>query len=168
MNRWSWNRLINRIWHFFFQSCINQPSFTFIKATYFKFDSLSVLWLLKETFPILLACPYWYCILQHTKFIKLVWIFIQIKLMKDRFHHLLHYQTPYFRLFQTEKVCRRQFQTWPKWQKAIQTGRKHCGKKRNCSLRAISPFPTVFSKGLLPRASKGVTVWEWVKYLSFF
>ena len=24
--------------------------------------------------------------------------------------------------------------------------RKHCGKRRNCSLRAISPFPTVFSK----------------------
>ena len=26
------------------------------------------------------------------------------------------------------------------------TGRKHCGKRRNCSLQAISPFPTVFSK----------------------
>ena len=26
--------------------------------------------------------------------------------------------------------------------------KKHCGKRRNCSLRAISPFPTVFSKGL--------------------
>ena len=26
-------------------------------------------------------------------------------------------------------------------------GRKQCGKRRNCSLRAISPFPTVFSKG---------------------
>ena len=40
--------------------------------------------------------------------------------------------------------------------------RKHCGKRRNCSLRAISPFPTVFSKGLFPRASKGVIVCEWV------
>ena len=29
------------------------------------------------------------------------------------------------------------------------TGRKHCGKKRNCSLRAISPFPAVFSKDIL-------------------
>ena len=27
-------------------------------------------------------------------------------------------------------------------------GRKHCGKGRNCSLGAISPFPTVFSKDL--------------------
>ena len=25
-------------------------------------------------------------------------------------------------------------------------GRKHCGKRGNCSLRAISPFPTVFQK----------------------
>ena len=35
-----------------------------------------------------------------------------------------------------------------------QMGRKHCGKKGNCSLRAISPFPTVFSKGLFPRGVK--------------
>ena len=26
--------------------------------------------------------------------------------------------------------------------------RKHCGKRRNCSLRAISPFPTMFSKAV--------------------
>ena len=45
---------------------------------------------------------------------------------------------------------RQQIQIWRKWQKAIQTGSKHCGKRRNCSLRAISPFPTVFSKGLFP------------------
>ena len=41
-----------------------------------------------------------------------------------------------------------------KWQKVIQTGRKQCGKRRNCSLRAISPFPAVFSKGLFPRGVK--------------
>ena len=28
---------------------------------------------------------------------------------------------------------------------AVQVFRKHCGKRRNCSLRAISPFPTMFS-----------------------
>ena len=33
--------------------------------------------------------------------------------------------------------------------KSIQMGRKHCGKRRNCSLRAISPFPTVFSRLIL-------------------
>ena len=31
---------------------------------------------------------------------------------------------------------------------SLQMGRKHCGKKRNCSLRAISPFPTLLSKDL--------------------
>ena len=33
-------------------------------------------------------------------------------------------------------------------------GRKHSGKRRNCSLQAISPYPTVFSKGLFPRGVK--------------
>ena len=74
---------------------------------------------------------------------------------------LTYYQMTNFRLVQTERVCRRQFQIWWKWQKVFQTGRKHCGKRRNCSLWAIFPFPTVFSKGLFPR---GVIVWEWVKY----
>ena len=67
---------------------------------------------------------------------------------------LTHYQTTNFRLVQTERVCRQRFQIWRKLQKAIQTGRKHCGKRRNCSLWAISPFPTVFSKGLFPRGVK--------------
>ena len=47
---------------------------------------------------------------------------------------LTHYQMTNFRLFQTERVCRRQFQIGQKWQQVIQTGRKHCGKRRNCSL----------------------------------
>ena len=68
---------------------------------------------------------------------------------------LTHYQTTNFRLFKTERVCRRQFQIWQKWQKVISMGRKHCGKRRNCSLRAISPFPSVFSKGLFSRGVKG-------------
>ena len=67
---------------------------------------------------------------------------------------LIHYQTTNFRLFQTERVCRRQFQIWWKWQEVIRTGRKLCGKRRNCLLQAISPFPTVFSKGLFPRGVK--------------
>ena len=60
-----------------------------------------------------------------------------------------HYRTTNFRLFQTD--------------------RKHYGKRRNCSLRAISPFPKVFSKSLFPRGVKRVIVWEWVKgvYLDF-
>ena len=54
-------------------------------------------------------------------------------------------QTTNFKLFQTERVCRRQFDVWWKWHKVRKMGRKHCGKRRNCSLWAISPFPTVFS-----------------------
>ena len=38
--------------------------------------------------------------------------------------------------------------------KVIQMDRKHCGKRRNCSLRAISPFPTVFSKDFYCRHMK--------------
>ena len=63
-------------------------------------------------------------------------------------------QTRNFRLFQTERVCRGQFQIKRDWQKDLQTGRKHWGKRRNCSLRAISPFPTLFSKDLYCRQVK--------------
>ena len=31
---------------------------------------------------------------------------------------------------------------------------ENTGNRRNCSLRAISPFPTVFSKGLFPKGIK--------------
>ena len=76
---------------------------------------------------------------------------------------LTHYQMTNFRPFKTERVCRRQFQIWWKCQKVIQMGRKHCGKRRNCWLWAISPFPIVFSKkACFLGASKGVIVWEWV------
>ena len=47
-------------------------------------------------------------------------------------------------------------------------GKKHSGKRRNCSLRAISPFPTVFSKGVFSRGVKGVIVWKWVKQIKSF
>ena len=70
--------------------------------------------------------------------------------------HLSLYSLPndHFGLFETERVCRQQFQMWWKWRKVLQTGRKHCGKRRNCLLWAISSFPTVFSKGLYCRRVK--------------
>ena len=76
---------------------------------------------------------------------------------------LTHYQTTNFRLFQTKKVCRQQFQIWRKWQKVIQTGRKHCGKRRNCHYEQFLLFPQCFQKVCFPGASKGVIVWEWFK-----
>ena len=69
-------------------------------------------------------------------------------------HQLNHFITTNSRLFQIERVCRRQIQSWWKWQKVLQTDRKHCGKRRNCLLRAISPFPTVFSKDFYGRHVK--------------
>ena len=36
------------------------------------------------------------------------------------------------RLFKTQSVCRWQLQIQWKWQKVLQTDRKHCGKRRNC------------------------------------
>ena len=39
-------------------------------------------------------------------------------------------QTINFKLFQTEKVCRWQFQIWWKWKKVLHIGRKHCRKRR--------------------------------------
>ena len=92
---------------------------------------------------------------------RFCWNYSQDKYILDLFifRHfvpieLTHYRTTNFRLFQTERVCRGHLQIGQKWKKVIQTGRKDCGKRRNCSLRAISPFPTVFSKGLFPRGVK--------------
>ena len=79
------------------------------------------------------------------------WKALLFRVIKTEDCVLTHHQTTNFRLFQIERVCRRQFEIWRKWQKVIQTGRKQCRKRRNCSLWAISPFPTVFWKGLFPR-----------------
>ena len=77
-------------------------------------------------------------------------------------------QTTNFGLFQTERVCRQQFQIWWKWQKDFQKGWKHCGKRKNCSLRAISPFPTVFSKDFYRRHLKTGLVWERFEWLTHY
>ena len=42
-------------------------------------------------------------------------------------------------------------------------GREHCGKRRNCSLRAIFPFPMLFSKDLYCKHITQGLVWEGVK-----
>ena len=50
-----------------------------------------------------------------------------------------------------------------KWQRAIQTGRKHCGKRRTARYKQFLLFPQCFQKACFPGASKGIIVWEWVK-----
>ena len=57
-------------------------------------------------------------------------------------------------LIQLKKFADDNFKFDETGRKSIQTGRKHCGKRRNCSLRAISPFSTVFSKDLHCRRVK--------------
>ena len=62
-----------------------------------------------------------------------------------------------------------------KWQKVLQKDRKHCGKRRNCLFRAISPFPMLFSKDfyrirMKTRACLGkgepfTTQWQLLTYL---
>ena len=39
-------------------------------------------------------------------------------------------------------------------------GRKHCGKRRNCLLRAISPFTQCFLKNFTADTKKQGLVWE--------
>ena len=59
------------------------------------------------------------------------------------YQYLILYQTANFRLFLNERVCRQHFQICQKWQKSLQTSRKHCGKRK-----IIAHFLTVFSKDL--------------------
>ena len=51
-----------------------------------------------------------------------------------------------FRLFQTKRVCRRHFQFRRKWQKAIQTGRKHCEKEKLLITSNFSISHSVFKR----------------------
>ena len=64
------------------------------------------------------------------------------------------HQTIEFRLIETERVCRRQIQFGENGERFSKKGRKHCEKMRNCSLQAIFPFATVFSKDLYCRHVK--------------
>ena len=60
------------------------------------------------------------------------------------------FQTTNFRFFQTERVCRWQFQVWRKWQIVLQTVRKHCGKRKKLLFMSIfSFFYTVFKRLVL-------------------
>ena len=51
-----------------------------------------------------------------------------------------------FRLFQTERVCRRQFQIRRKWKKVIQTGRKHWEKEKLLFMSNFSFSHSVFKR----------------------
>ena len=69
--------------------------------------------------------------------------------------NLTLYQTTNSTLFQTTRICR-----WPFLNLMKMVERKHCGKRRNCSLQAISSFPTVFSKICMADTWKPGLVWK--------
>ena len=72
---------------------------------------------------------------------------------------LTHYQTTNFRLFRTESVCRRQFQIWRKWQKTIQTGRKHCGEKEKLLVTSNFSFSQSVFKRLVSKGRQKVSLY---------
>ena len=59
------------------------------------------------------------------------------------------YQTPNFRLVQTESICRQQIKCNYNLKICFGKGRKHCEKRRKCWLPGFSSFPTMFSKAFV-------------------
>ena len=74
--------------------------------------------------------------------------------------HLTHYQTTNFRLFQTERVCRRQFQIWQKWQKVIKTGRKTLWEKEKLLVTSKFSFSHSVFKRLVSQGCQKVSLSE--------
>ena len=59
------------------------------------------------------------------------------------------FQTINFRLFQTERICRWQFQMWWKWQKGLQISRKHWEKDKLLVTINFSFSHSVFKRLIL-------------------
>ena len=72
-------------------------------------------------------------------------------------------QTPNFRPFQTERVCRRQFKFDENSRKLSKPVENTVGKGEIARYEQFLLFPQCFQKACFPWASKGVTVLEWVK-----
>ena len=72
------------------------------------------------------------------------------KCVNSEFPHMLFLtlsQTTNFRLFKTERGCRRQIQIWLKWRKVLHIGRKQCGKKE----KLLAPSNFSFSHSVFKR-----------------
>ena len=67
-----------------------------------------------------------------------------------------------FRLFQTEKVCRRQFKIGENGRKLFKPVENTVEKGEIARYEQFLLFPQYFQKACFPEASKGVIVWEWV------
>ena len=55
-------------------------------------------------------------------------------------------KTTDFKLVQTERLCRQQFQIWQKWKKVIQTSRKHWEKEKLLVTSNFSFSHSVFKR----------------------
>ena len=77
--------------------------------------------------------------------------------------HLTHYQTTNFRLFQTERVCRLQFEIDENGRKLSKQVENTVGKGEIAHHEQYLLVPQCFQKTCFPGASKGVIVCEWVK-----
>ena len=66
---------------------------------------------------------------------------------------LTHYQTTNFKTSKLKEFADDNFK-FDKNGRKLSNRVENTGKRRNCSWRAIPPFPTVFSKGLFPRGVK--------------
>ena len=75
---------------------------------------------------------------------------------------LTHYQTTNFRRFQTERVCRPQFQLDENGRKLSKRIENTVGKGEIARYEQFLLFP-VFSKGLFPWGVKRCHCVEWVK-----
>ena len=68
-----------------------------------------------------------------------------------------------FRLFQTERVCRRHFKFDQNGRKLSKKVENTVGKGEIARHEQFFLFPQCFQKACFPGVSKGVIVWEWVK-----
>ena len=82
-----------------------------------------------------------------------------------RGEELTHYQTTNFRLFKTERVCRRQFQIDENGRKLPKQVENNVEKGEIARYEQFLLFPQCFQKACSPGASKGVIVWDWVNSL---
>ena len=76
---------------------------------------------------------------------------------------LTHYQTTNFRLFQTERICRRNFKFDKCGIKLSKWVENTVGKGKIAHYEQSLLFSLCFQKACFPGVSKGVIVWEWVK-----
>ena len=73
-----------------------------------------------------------------------------------------------FRLFQTERVCRPQFQFDENGSKLSKRVENTVGNGEITRYEQFLLFPQCFYKACFPEASKGVIVWQWVKNVFHF